>query len=104
MTNLAHKFQLTNRAKTDLKSIAAFTQKKWGQPQRRVYLKQFDDAFYLLAESPDIGTDCSYIKSGYRKFPVASHMIFYHAISNELIEIVRVLHKRMGARAHFIQP
>ena len=104
MTSLAHKFQLTNRAKADLKSIAAFTQKKWGRPQRSVYLKQFDDAFYLLAESPDIGTDCSYIKSDYRKFPVASHMIFYRAISHELIEIVRVLHKRMDARAHFIQP
>ena len=104
MTNLARKFQLTKRAKTDLKSIAAFTQKKWGKPQRRIYLKQFDDAFYLLAKLPDIGVDCTYIKSGYRKFPVASHMIFYRAISDELIEIVRVLHKRMDARAHFIQP
>jgi toxin ParE1/3/4 len=101
MTNLVHNFRLTNRAKADLKSIATFTQKKWGQPQRRMYLQQFDNAFYLLAESPDIGADCSYIKSGYRKFPVASHMIFYRMVSDELIEIVRVLHKRMDARAHF---
>ena len=101
---MALRFQLTNRAKADLKTIAGFTQRKWGQPQRKMYLKQFDDAFYLLAESPEIGTDCSYIKSGYRKFPVASHMIFYRAISDELIEIVRILHKRMDARAHFIQP
>jgi toxin ParE1/3/4 len=104
MTSLVCKFQITNRAKADLKSIATFTQKKWGQAQRRLYLKQFDDAFCLLAESPEIGTDCSYIKSGYRKFPVASHMIFYRSISDELIEIVRILHKRMDVSAHFIQP
>jgi len=104
MTNLAHNFQLTKRAKNDLKSIAIFTQKKWGQPQRRIYLKQFDDAFYLLAESPNIGTDCSYIKSSYRKFPVANHMIYYCAISNELIEIVRVLTREWMPVRTFIQP
>lgn len=41
-------FTLTQKAKLDLKSIAAYTQQKWGAKQRRFYLKQFDDALYLL--------------------------------------------------------
>jgi toxin ParE1/3/4 len=70
-------FHLTNKAKQDLKSIAAYTQKKWGKEQRRVYLKQFDDVFHLISKTPDIGIGCDYIKIGYRKFPVTTHVVFY---------------------------
>jgi toxin ParE1/3/4 len=44
-------FTLTNKAKADLKSIAIYTQKKWGRQQRAIYLKQFDDSFHLLADT-----------------------------------------------------
>ncbi len=88
-------FTLTNKAKADLKSIAIYTQRKWGKSQRALYLKQFDDAFHLLADSPDVGTNCDFIKLGYRKFPHISHVIFYRIVDDSQIEIVRILHKRM---------
>jgi toxin ParE1/3/4 len=88
-------FTLTHKAKSDLKSIAAYTQRKWGKEQRRIYLKQFDDAFHLLAETPNAGTKCDFIKKGYQKFTNISHVIFYRKINNFHIEIVRILHKRM---------
>ncbi|WP_208107586.1 MULTISPECIES: type II toxin-antitoxin system RelE/ParE family toxin [Idiomarina] len=44
-------FQLTNKAKSDLKEIALFTFHRWGREQRNVYLKQFDESFWLLAEN-----------------------------------------------------
>jgi toxin ParE1/3/4 len=91
-------FRLTNQAKADLKSIAAYTQRKWGKEQRRIYLQQFDDAFHLLADTPDIGTKCDFIKAGYRKFPVTSHLVFYRNVCSTEIEIVRILHKRMDAK------
>jgi len=97
-------FQLTNKAKSDLKSIASYTQRKWGPQQRRFYLKQLDDAFHLLATSPDFGTACDYIKTGYLKFPVTSHVVYYRALSNEKIEVVRVLHKRMDPESQLKQP
>lgn len=97
-------FQLTNKAKQDLKSIAAYTQKKWGREQRRIYLKQFDDAFHLLSITPDIGIGCDFIKAGYRKFPVTTHVVFYRSLSESKIEIVRILHKRMDARPIFAEP
>ena len=91
-------FQLTVQAKLDLKSISAYTQRKWGKEQRRIYIRQFDDAFHLLAETPEIGNTCDYIKIGYRKFHVTSHIVFYRTVTESKIEIVRILHKRMDAK------
>jgi toxin ParE1/3/4 len=79
----------------DLKSIATYTQRKWGKSQRGIYLKQFDAVSHLLANSPDVGTKCDFIKLGYRKFPNMSHIIFYRSLNDTQIEIVRILHKRM---------
>ncbi|CSC96856.1 Plasmid stabilization element ParE%2C putative [Vibrio cholerae] len=47
-------FNLTVAAKADLRDIALFTQRRWGKEQRNVYLKQFDDSFWLLADSQQI--------------------------------------------------
>ncbi len=91
-------FTLTKKAKSDLKSIAAYTQRRWGKKQRRIYTLQFDDTFRLLADAPALGSECDFIQQGYRKFPVASHIIFYRSTSQSEIEIVRILHKRMDAK------
>lgn len=88
-------FTLTVAAKTDLREIALFTQRRWGKEQRNAYLKQFDDSFWLLAENPDIGRTCDEIRAGYRKFPQGSHVIFYQQTGNQQIRIIRILHKSM---------
>ena len=88
-------FTLTVAAKSDLRDIALFTQRRWGTEQRNIYLKQFDDSFWLLAENPDIGKTCDEIRTGYRKFPQGSHVIFYQQTGNQQINIIRILHKSM---------
>lgn len=97
-------FTLTQKAKADLKFIAAYSQRNWGKGRRRVYLKQFDDAFHLLAETPELGINCDSIREGYRKFPHLSHVIFYRSISSSSVEIVRVLHKRMDTKSNLRNP
>ena len=88
-------FRLTVLAKSDLKDIALFTQRKWGREQRNVYLKQFDDSFWMLSENPDIGKSCDEIRDGYRKFPQGSYVIFYKQTDSQEILIIRILHKSM---------
>jgi len=88
-------FNLTIAAKTDLRDIALFTQRRWEKELRNINLKQFDDSFWLLAENPDIGKTCDGIRIGYRKFPQASHVIFYQQIGSQQIKIIRILHKSM---------
>lgn len=97
-------FSLTRKAKADLKSTAAYTQRKWGKDQRRIYAKQFDDVFHMLTNTPDSGTVCDYIREDYRKFPCSSHVIFYRGLEEGKIEVVRILHKRTDARQQIARP
>jgi toxin ParE1/3/4 len=97
-------FSLTRAARADLKSIAIYTQRQWGKKQRRIYVQQFDDAFHLLAENPETGTGCEFIKKGYRKFPNGNHVIFYRILESHEIQIVRILHKRMDIARHLMGP
>lgn len=94
-------FTLTIAAKTDLRDIVLFTQRRWGKEQRNVYLRQFDSSFWLLAETPDIGKACDEIRQNYRKFPQGSDVIFYQQTESHKIRIVRILHKSMDVTTAF---
>jgi toxin ParE1/3/4 len=88
-------FALTHKAKVDLHSIAVFTTERWGVKQRNLYIKQLDEAFHMLARSPELGKSCDDILPGYRKFPQGSHIVFYKDGINSKIEVIRILHKSM---------
>lgn len=92
-------FTLTRRAKSDLKSIARFTETRWGHAQRNIYIKQFDEVFHMLANSPSMGKSCDFIKAGFYKFPQGSHIIFYKVTQNNYLEIIRILHKNMDTNS-----
>lgn len=94
-------FRLSAKAREDLKNIAMYTQKRWGRAQRNIYLQQFDDTFHVLASSPELGTNCDFIKRGYLKFPQGSHVIFYRNGPDSTIEIIRILHERMDVTLNF---
>ena len=90
-----HHFTLTKDAKRDLKDIGRCSQNHWGRDQRNRYLAMFENTFQQLASNPLKGKDCSDLRYGYRRFNVGSHVVFYHQVSSDAIEIVRVLHGRM---------
>jgi toxin ParE1/3/4 len=95
-------FQLSRAAKNDLRAIAIFTENRWGRTQRNLYIKQLDEAFLMLAQSPDLGIACGYIRAGYRKFPQGSHIIFYKYSTSTNILVVRILHKSMDYDGHLL--
>jgi len=82
-------FRISKKAVEDLKNIGRYTQNKWGSTQRNKYLKQIHESFLQLAETPNIGMSCEYIKKNYRKFPQGSHIVFYRtaivSVSNDLL-------------------
>ena len=88
-------FQLSKEAKNDLRTIAVFTENRWGRAQRNFYIKQLDEAFLMLAQNPNLGISCDYIRDSYRKFPQGSHIIFYKRTAQSDILVVRILHKSM---------
>ena len=93
-------YDLSVKAKQDLKDIAILTESRWGREQRNLYLKQIDSSFTLLANKSHLGKPCDEILKGYSKFPHGSHMIFFKRTDVDTILIIRILHKRMDYTAN----
>lgn len=89
------KFVLTPSARLDMVDIWEYTSQTWDDEQAETYVRQLNYGFERLAEMPSIGQDYKHARKGYRKYQILRHLIFYHVISDDLIEIVRVLHERM---------
>jgi len=98
------RFRLSGAADADLRKIAAHTLQRWGERQRDAYITEMFDAFARLANTPQIATSAEAIRTGYRKFPQGSHIIFFRESNTHRIEIIRILHKRMDAEAHLGSP
>ena len=96
-------FKIKATARNDLKGIAKYTEKTWSREQRNNYLTEFDQAFHRLAENTELGKTCDHIRSGYRVFPVGSHLVFYKLGTGGIIEIIRVLHKRMDVSSRLFK-
>ncbi len=95
-------FKLSRKAKADLKSIALYTDREWGRDQRNHYILQFDQCFHLLGGNPSLGQGCDEISPGYRQYPQGSHIIFYRVGAEDVVEIIRILHKRMLPEGYLI--
>lgn len=83
-------------ADADLTDIYRYTNATFGPDQAEDYLLELDRAFARIAEFPDLGTDASRLRAGYRRLVHQRHAIYYRRSGN-LIEIVRVLHVHMRA-------
>ena len=96
-------FRIKATARADLKGIAVFTEQTWGREQRNSYLTELDQAFHQLADNSELGQPCDHIRSGYRVFPVGSHLIFYKLATDQTPEIIRVLHKHMNVSSRLLK-
>lgn len=96
-------FTLTELAKADLKEIGRYTEEQWGRDQRSYYLAMLNSCFQDIAANPLKGKDCSDVRIGYRKINAGSHVIYYRQVSEETVQIVRVLHGRMDVETRLEQ-
>ena len=92
-------YYLRPRAIQDLEEIADFTLEKWGPEQEDVYLKLLEKAFDAISKNPNIGRTYEEVYPGLRRYLAGRHIILY-LVSNEAIEIVRVLHHSMDFESH----
>ena len=70
-------FRLSERAKTKLVEIDAYTEQVFGRYQADAYSAGFEKTFELLATFPRIGRSADELKAGYRRYRHQSHHIFY---------------------------
>jgi toxin ParE1/3/4 len=92
-------FKVSQKAYSDLLEIGRYTEKEWGRLKRLDYLQEINQCFLQIADTPETGSTCNDIRPGYRKFPKASHVIFYMQGDDGTVEIIRVLHKSMDIEA-----
>ena len=92
-------YRLTPAAERDLESVWSYTTRQWGVEQADRYIDRLTAAFVELAGAPQMAPSCAHIRSGYRRWCVERHMIYFR-MPDFGIAVVRVLHDRMDALRH----
>ena len=89
---------LRQEAIDDLNSIWNYTFEKWSENQADNYYTTIKIACYAIGENPNIGKEYYGIRKNLLGLKSGKHIILYQVISNNSIEIIRILHERMDLR------
>ena len=85
------------RARAEARDIWHYTAEQHGPDAADAYLRDLDQAMQLVREFPDMGSDCSDVRKGYRRIRSGSHLIYYISRGTE-IYVMRILHERQDAK------
>jgi toxin ParE1/3/4 len=93
-------YLLSPAAQSDLDQIWNYTYDRWNPDQAEEYLRELQRALERAGTNPLIGRPCDEIRPGYRKLAAGSHILFYRLLPEDVIDVVRVLHRRMDIDRH----
>jgi toxin ParE1/3/4 len=93
------RLEFTPRARRDIEEIWEYSVDQFGLDKAEAYLRDVRRAAITVTEDPRRGLACDEIRSGYRKFSVGSHILFFKASAARIV-IVRILHRRMDFNRH----
>ena len=85
--------------KCGLEEIADFTLEMWGSEQEDIYLELLEKAFIAISKNPNLGRVYDEVYSGLRRYLAGRHIILYQ-VTDDAVEIVRVLHHSMDFESH----
>ena len=95
---MAKTYDLSEKAKADLRGIWNFTEDRWGEQQADTYYRDIIKTFELLAAGDRQGRK-SDMRGGYLKYPVGRHIVYFTK-GDDKIKFVRVLHESMNVDHH----
>lgn len=93
-----NKYYLTNKAVEDLTHIWNYTYEEWSEKQADNYYKMLIESCEEIAENPLFGKSYENVTSDLLGVKANKHIIFYRKISENKIEITRILHGRMDLK------
>ncbi|WP_420583159.1 type II toxin-antitoxin system RelE/ParE family toxin [Reichenbachiella sp.] len=94
------KLILRQEAINDLSDIWEYTSETWSENQADKYYQAIKSACLDISNEPHIGRLYDEISSKVLGYSINKHIIFYHKITAEEIEVVRILHERMDLKRH----
>ncbi|MEB3063197.1 type II toxin-antitoxin system RelE/ParE family toxin [[Mycobacterium] zoologicum] len=97
---MTSRYLLSPAAQADLEQIWDYTHEQWGIDQADEYLREIQYAIARVAANPRIDRTCDEIRLGYRKLSVGSHALFYRLTAEDVVDVIRVLHRRMDTDLH----
>ena len=97
---MSSKYRISHTAILDLEEIWLYTLERWSKEQADIYYKSIIAEIENVAWDFERGKPITQIRAGYRSSKVNSHVVFYRKIDSDIVEIVRVLHKKMDWKRH----
>lgn len=89
----------SNKAVEDLANIWNYTVETWSETQADKYYTLLVDACRQIADSTrPLGREYPEIMLGLFGYPAGKHIVFYRSVSEDAVEIIRILHERMDLK------
>ena len=92
------KYKFTNKAVYDLTQIWNYTLNKWSEDQADRYYHMLLKNCKEVANNPEIGKYYSGVAENLFGFKAGRHIIFYRRITDNEVEITRILHEQMDIK------
>jgi toxin ParE1/3/4 len=89
---------LRQEAIDDLNDIWNYTFEQWSENQADKYYALLKFSCKEIGENPELGREYSGIRRNLLGLKTGKHIIFYHLISADEIEIIRILHESMDLK------
>jgi toxin ParE1/3/4 len=91
-------YTLTNKAVLDLSSIWNYTVDTWSEKQADKYYFMLLDTCQDLADGKVSGKIYPEINADILGFRIGQHILFYRKLSQDKVEIARILHTQMDLK------
>lgn len=89
---------LRQKAIDDLNDIWDYTFEKWSENQADKYYATLKLTCKEIGENPEFGREYAEISRSLLGLKSGKHIIFYQIISEDEIEVIRILHERMDLK------
>ncbi len=91
---MSSEISISPKASADIIEIWNYTARTHSEDAADSYIRAIDGTMAMALQFPEIGSDYSEIRQGYRKLRSGSHLIFYLPTESG-INIIRILHQRV---------
>lgn len=89
---------LRQKAIDDLNNIWIYTSIKWSEIQADKYYATIKDSCIGIGENPEVVKKYDGVNQNLLGLKTGRHIIFYQSLSDDRIEVVRILHERMDLK------